>query len=341
MKQKSIVYFDLLNVSACLCVIGMHCNGIVHRFETVPAWYLSLAVEVLGYWAVPGFCMLSGATMLNYRKRYDTVTFLKRRVMKVGIPLILWTLVFYLWKRYTGSLAWTGGRAFLNMLINFEVESVYWFFAPLIMIYLSMPVLSHFADNRSILRYMILASILTTSIFPFLCNLLGVSYNSHFYFPLMGGYLMYPLLGYYLHTAQPKPWPKWLILVAGLMMVIMRYGHTAWTLHETGTASQLTWGYKNVPALLLSVSVFLFVKELCNRPFFQKETVRNCLRNMAGASFGIYLIHIFVMNFLKSVLNVDVYSGWWLLGGTPLVYGICFVCVTLLKKFPGGKYIFP
>lgn len=32
-ERKRIVYFDVLNVLACLCVVGMHCNGAVHAFS--------------------------------------------------------------------------------------------------------------------------------------------------------------------------------------------------------------------------------------------------------------------------------------------------------------------
>ena len=28
-ERKRIVYFDVLNVLACLCVVGMHCNGVL------------------------------------------------------------------------------------------------------------------------------------------------------------------------------------------------------------------------------------------------------------------------------------------------------------------------
>lgn len=339
--KKSVVYFDFMNVAACLCVIGMHCSGIVHRFENVPAWYLSLGIEVLGYWAVPGFCMLSGATMMNYRQRYSTSTFIKRRVLKVGIPLIIWTAVFYLWKRHTGAITWTGSRAFWNMLMNFNVESVYWFFAPLLMIYASMPVLSKFADDRPLLRYMILVGVLTISVFPLACNILEISYNSNFYFPLLGGYLLYPLIGWYLHTTSLKKWHKVVIYILGLLGVVSRYGHTAWTLNIQGVASQLTWGYKNLPALALSVAVFVLAKDICSTHIFQKERTANILRFLASASFGVYLIHMFVMNAFKSVFYVDVYSPVWMLAGPLAIYACCLVLVKLLQRLPGGKYIFP
>jgi len=55
-------------------------------------------------------------------------------------------------------------------------------------------------------RYLIAGGVITTSILPFVCNVLKLSFNSHFLFPLMGGYLIYPLLGYYLHTGNLKSW---------------------------------------------------------------------------------------------------------------------------------------
>lgn len=36
-EEKRIVYFDVLNVLACICVIGMHCNGLVHEFSDTAA----------------------------------------------------------------------------------------------------------------------------------------------------------------------------------------------------------------------------------------------------------------------------------------------------------------
>lgn len=341
MNRKSVAYFDFLNIAACLCVIGMHCNGIVHQFKDVPVWYVSMGVETLGYWAVPGFCMLSGATMMNYRERYSTKQFLGRRLLKIGIPLLVWTAVFYIYKLCTGAIRWTGGRAFINMLMNFSVENVYWFFGPLIMIYLSLPVLSHFANNKSILRYMIVLAVVTTSVMPVLCSVLRLSYNGNFYFPLMGGYLMYPVIGYYLHITDFKTWKKILIYLLGVLAAAVRYGHSVWTFQLRGWVEKLTWGYMNLPAVLLAVAVFVLAKDICQCGFFQKEKVQKCMRWLASASFGIYLIHIFIRNLLMEVLQVDVYNIAWLLGGAVLTYVVSLTAVQLIKKIPGGKYIFP
>ena len=67
--KKRVLYFDILNIVACFCVIWLHCNGIVHKFSQDRAWATSLIVETIAYWAVPVFFMLTGATLMNYRKK--------------------------------------------------------------------------------------------------------------------------------------------------------------------------------------------------------------------------------------------------------------------------------
>ena len=61
MSKKRYLYFDLLSVIACLAVIFLHCNGIVHWGPQTPHWSQALAVEVGFYWAVPIFFMCTGA----------------------------------------------------------------------------------------------------------------------------------------------------------------------------------------------------------------------------------------------------------------------------------------
>ena len=336
-----MVYFDLMNILACLCVIGMHCNGIVHYFDNSDAWHRSMAVETLAYWAVPVFCMLSGATMINYRERYSTGTFLKRRLMKVGIPLVIWTTVFYFWKMHTGAIVWAGFRDLLNILINFRVEGVYWFFAPLLMIYISLPVLSKFSNDRTSIQYMIIAGVLTGSVLPFLCSLLGLTYNASLVFPMTGEYVLYALIGYYLHTTELKPWHRVVTYLTGIAGALARYLHTSLTLNATGVANTLTWGYSNLPCLALAVAVFVFVKYASRVPLFRRDKVKEACRFLASASFGIYLIHIFIMNVIVAKLGVDISAITWQMLGAFLVYFISLAIVKILQRIPYGKYIFP
>lgn len=341
MNKKAVVYFDILNILACLCVIGMHVNGIAHNLDNSPAWYRSFVVEVLAYWAVPVFFMLSGATMMNYRERYTTATFIKRRIKKIGIPLVFWTTVFYLWFLHEGVYVWSGFRNLINMVINFEVVGVYWFFPPLLVIYMSMPVLSKLSNDKNILWYMIVVGVAANSVFPFACKLLGLSYYGYFYFTLTGEYILYPLVGYYLHTTELKPWKCNVIYLFGIAGAFMRYFHTVWTLNTQGVASTMTWGYINLPTLAMAVAVFVFIKNVSKGKFWQKDAVKKVLRELSSASFGIYLIHVFVMNAVAGKFGIDRSGIPWQMLGAVIIYVICLGIVKILQKLPFGGYIFP
>src|SRR5699024_9905213 len=97
-------YIDVLNILACLCVVFMHCNGIVHSYENTRAWKESMIVETVAYWAVPVFFMISGATLLGYRDKYSTTVFLKKRMVKTVIPFVIWTVINIVFKTVTGLM---------------------------------------------------------------------------------------------------------------------------------------------------------------------------------------------------------------------------------------------
>ena len=76
---------DILNIMACFCVVFIHhSNTLVARYSDTPLWRESLVVECGMYWAVPVFVMISGANLLNYRKKYTTAEFLKKKIFKDG-----------------------------------------------------------------------------------------------------------------------------------------------------------------------------------------------------------------------------------------------------------------
>ena len=96
MKMKErIVYFDVLNVVSCFSVVCLHCNCYIHSFAKDEWWWLRVLIEVVFYFAVPVFFMLSGATLFDYRNRYSLSTFYKKRIQRTFIPFLFWGGVFY------------------------------------------------------------------------------------------------------------------------------------------------------------------------------------------------------------------------------------------------------
>lgn len=338
--NKRVIYFDILNILACLCVIYMHCNGIVHSYANTIEWKQSMIVESVCYWAVPVFFMLSGATLLDYRERYSTRVFLKKRIVRVGIPFIIWTLINLVWKSWSGKIVVEKSFvSILSMIFNTQIENVYWFFIPLFAVYFCMPVLSKIKEDKTLLKYMIVCGLISYSILPVFCAIFGIQYNGSMSFPLTGGYVLYVLLGYVLATEKISKKSRYSIYLVGVACVLLRYFSTVFLSNEHGLY-KVFWGYVNFPAVVLAISVFVFFKYVNWSKIFRNEKSLNLLTHISSASFGIYLIHMIVMNFFWS-LNVNTYGLKWRLLGAPLIYVICLIIVKVMQHIPIVKKIVP
>lgn len=336
---RKVEYFDILNALACLCVIGMHCNGIVHEFDGSAAWAQSMVVETLAYWAVPVFFMLSGATMMNYRERYSTKEYFKRRWKKAGIPFLFWTIVIGIAQYISGNMKWSGIKGLVEQFLNCQFEPVYWFFIPLFMIYLCMPVLTKLYTDRKVLWYLVGVGVFFEGILPFLHSWQIIAYNSDFRFPMTSGYILYPILGYLIHTTEIPPKYRKCIYILGGWGAFFRYTYTYLASFRDGTLNQLTWGYLNWPSLLLSVAIFVFIKYA--GAYIRADKLKRGISKLARASFGVYLIHVLIMEAIITIFKINVYDAWWRFLGAFIVYGVSWLIVRVLQKMPGGNYILP
>ena len=98
MSKKRVGYFDALNVVSCIAVVTMHVNGTsLYTFHHSVSWLSSLFIDCLCYFAVPVFFMLTGATLMDYRKRYNTYEFIKKRFSRTMIPFLFWSVVAIVW----------------------------------------------------------------------------------------------------------------------------------------------------------------------------------------------------------------------------------------------------
>ena len=199
MKTKRTLYFDVLNILACIAVIILHHNGVSHIFMPNSTWAQALIPEVLFYWAVPIFFMLTGATLMEYRDRYDTYTFFKQRIKRTFIPFLLWSFIaaIFLWIR--GKIEFPNPVSFIVGLLQNSYQSVYWFFIPLFGLYLMIPIVSLIKDNKQIIRYSIILLLIWNAVIPFGYTMAQLFYDiepNKFFINNMAGPLLYMLLGY-------------------------------------------------------------------------------------------------------------------------------------------------
>lgn len=348
MKQANnrVLYFDVLNIIAIIAVVFLHHNGLVHRYspELVGAWSQALVVEVVAFFAVPIFLMLSGATLMAYRKRYDTRTFFKKRLSRVLIPFVVWSVITFLIALWRGTYA-LDQLSFVsvwNIFMTSDMMRVYWFFPVIISIYFAMPILSLLTQrmNRKWLWYMVGVGLITYSILPPVLKLLGLDYNTAYALPLTGGFLIFPILGYLLATEKIKT--KWFIIIclASIAALVLRYGVTYFLTLQDGSTNYMLSSYIYFTGVLPAVAVFMLAQRIPWDRFIREKFV-NVLATISSCSLGIYLIHILVMDAELKYFKFNDDQLLWRTIMPFVTYFICLGIVLLVKSGRVSKNLFP
>lgn len=229
-----------------------------------------------------------------------------------------------------------------------------WFLYMIVGLYISQPILNLIARSKRGTEYFIVIAFITSFLFPQMIAIAKLSpysvqffggiisiINSKLRLELFGGFATYFLLGYYLRVYELSKKVRWLIYLGGLFgmcVTVVCYGALCLKLQIN---NEVFLDNLSVNVFLMSIAIFLFMKEHGTRvTLFLPERLINTLSNR---SFGIYLIHAFILRIVSPVTNAvtDVLSSFVAIPLMAIVvFSISLVCVCILKKVPiAQKYI--
>ena len=339
-KKRRILFYDVLNILATLGVVFLHCNGKAHSYSNTLGWYQALLVEVFVYWPVPIFFMLSGATLMDYRKRYTTKEFFKKRFVRTVIPFVVWTLINALIKHINPFEI--GIREFISRCFGTTIENVYWFFIPLFAVYLAMPGLSLLKNHRSTLWYLAGSAFLLMSLLPPIFKYIGIRWNSGLSVPMVGGYLLFTILGYLFATEEFSRKKRIIIYAFGIFGALLRYGMTVYLSVRDGAINRTFFSYTEYYSVFLAVAVFVFFKySSFIKKLELKQKLVDIISQISGCSFGVYLTHMIIIRYLIRLIPESYLGVEWRILGPFLVYAIALILTFVLKKLPLLKHIVP
>ena len=338
MKESSRrqLYLSVLNVVACFSVVVLHVNEVFWSHPSGSAWISANFLETFFYWAVPVFFMISGITLLDYRKRYSTREYFRKRTERTLIPFLFWSLFALCFQvvEHTREPDWNLIHIFNNVL-NTQYIRTYWFFIPLFAVYLSFPVLSAVDNKDEVYHYGCILGCIFLCIIPLACSLLKIQYNNALTPPVVGGYVLYPLVGYRLNKVVLTKKQRYLIYFAGII---------GWAMHFLGThilsegqqAIDMTFkGYLNLPCFMHSVAVFVLFKNL-NYEKIQSiiPAFQNGILKLSELTFGVYLIHYYFLILLPQWFHINTYSMVYRTVGAVGVFLLCAGITWIMKKIP-------
>lgn len=347
-KKKHNVCYDLLTIIACLMVVFFHMNGIVYEYSDTVSWKISVIERCVVYSAIPIFFMLSGAKLMEYRSRYSTKEYIKKRLFRVGIPFLFWN-VFYLFfqSMVSPENSFNSIKEFLSMFLNSEFQARYWFFYPLFAVYAAIPVISlvlQAENHRKYLWYVVYVTFALNWVLEPLCYLFGVRYNSYLTMPVCGDYMIYALFGYLISTEE---WSKTKRVVLYLLALISGVFAVLYTINASRAAGETRLymvSYDFFPSAMTGAAIFVFVKHLFNKPLKNcvlqlGGALTNLVRMVSGCCMGVWLTHSLAITVVSYFTDIPSDNYIWRFLCPPIVFAACVAGTFVVKKIPLLKHI--
>ncbi len=341
MERKRYAFIDVLRIIACFLVIVNHTNSQIF-LSNVPSatWFISLTYFFISKVAVPVFVMISGYTMLDRQDDYLKVI---KKVLRAGLALLMFSLVYYLNMYFMGTAAGFGVAHFLITVFTGPITNAFWYMYLYIGILIMLPFIQKFVgalDKRDCQVYLAMSFVIF-GIWPILEHLKpALSYSKFALFPIFDSYLCLLLAGYYLKKYVEPSKKKMMLAVAGfvfglLFNVIMTYGEY----YKCGGVNYLFYDNRvYFPIVLQSICLFYMVSQMRIG-----EKAEKILKVVGGCTFGIYLISDFFVEKFVTIYNQLCAQGWYPLWAVIVyelaIFAVGFVITFLLKLIPGIKKI--
>ncbi|MBQ4066769.1 MAG: acyltransferase family protein, partial [Clostridia bacterium] len=167
MDKKRVLYFDALKILASFFIILIHVTA--EKYYAGPrdlSWYINWGYNAISRWAVPVFCMVTGALLLPRENKVSTV--IKKYILHIGLLLFFWGM--YYWIIPTRSFTLSGlWNAFVSLLSG-NAYSHLWYLYMLIGFYIALPMLSIITVNatKRTIEYFLLVLLFAGFVLPYL-----------------------------------------------------------------------------------------------------------------------------------------------------------------------------
>jgi surface polysaccharide O-acyltransferase-like enzyme len=286
--------------------------------------------------------MLTGFLLLG--KTEPLGQFLQKRLVKVAIPLLAWSVIYLVWSTYLGG----DGMKLRNFSRIFYQPAYYhfWYFYALIGLYLFIPILRVLASNaeKKVLFYFVGIWFVAASFFPMIENITDLNFEWDFRF--IGGFVGYLVLGTLI--GQWKFGKKgiliaWIVLLLSLSFTIIATGRAS---GSAGEFDGQFYEYLSPNIILAAGSSFLLIRMLFSKIQWN-DRWEKVLSELGMASLGIYVIHPIVLFYLQKgllgrSLSADISPALLSIPATVLAaYLISLALVLAMRKIPVIRGIVP
>jgi len=361
-EGKRIVFLDWLRVIAMLMVIVIHScepfylGGTEGTFvaNRADALWVTL-VEIVCRVSVPLFVIASA--YLLFPLRQSTGDFFRRRFVRVFIPFAVWAMAY---------VSFANG-SWGKLAFNFPDEGGHLWFIPMLLgLYVAMPLFSPWAEKASEkeVRGWLIVWLVTTT-FPFLrriwSHLFGLPpfgvvpylygecpWNPFGAFHYVSGFFGYLLLGFWFRKFVPAlswrrtlAWAVPLWVVGAAIVGGFFYGRIPGPFpysapYAKAVDLEMSIEYCSTGVALTVIGAFLVFRKLDFGGAFYGRVIRP----LSVASFGAYLVHMFILTPVFAALSPHLPTSLAIVSTAAVTFLGASVASLVLGKIPKlGKWL--
>ena len=353
-NRPTLIWADRMRNVAMLMVIAIHLAAPISQenrdYDTF-FWWSGNFWDAISRPAVPLFVMLSGFLLLG--RDYPLPNFLRRRFSRVLLPSLFWMLVYSFYNFMSHGTP-DSLPTLLRGIVNGPVHYHLWYIYMIIGLYLMYPILRPWIRTARDQDYYYFFSIciLGTWVYKTLFNFAdGLRIGIYFeFFMNQGGHFV---LGYYLGNKllkgqsdepdpQIRPWRLNKTQILGLAVALILLGSSItalgnwWFSKAQGSYFPFFYDFLTPNVSIATIGWFLLIKW-----GWDKTPLLEIEKAFAAASFGIYLAHVFVIDWWSQ-------AGYYQSRCYPIVcipmmvvmVGLfSFLAVGLIRSLPWGDKI--
>lgn len=356
-KERKI-YVDVLRVISMFAIICLHSSSPVlyaYKKLSILDWSIANIFNSACRWGTLVFLMLSGLLLLPSKPNYSIGKFLKRRLYRIGLPFLGWSVIYSLLvfnKQLTaGEFPW---QKMLHLFLTGESYTHLWFVYMIMALYFITPILRIFithANPKEVWYYFYLW-FAVRCLFFVAELILQMPLTIAKYVDLMDYAGIY-IAGYYLDQIDFKKQQRQRIYILALVGFVITVLGPYIEIFLYQEFNGFFYNRLHPHVMFMALGVFVWFK---NKPWVNikySDRWKGWLKNLqlfSVCSYGIYLAHQLVLVIIRQgkigvVIKHDflIFTEVSPLLGIP-VTALCalllsFLLTYLLRKIPIIKHL--
>ncbi|WP_017539256.1 acyltransferase [Nocardiopsis halophila] len=345
----STAWIDLARVAAMVAVVLVHAYSPlvteVYADQGSTSWWTATAADAALRWCVPLFIMISGALLLG-RRDEPPADFYRKRWLRIGPPLLVWTAAYLGWEMWRSGLTLTeaavqaaSGSPGIHLYFLYVIAGLY-LFTPFLRTLVS-------ASSRDALWWFAGIAVALGAANQALGVIDGVGGTTAVdrFLPFVGYYV----LGWLLFHTGPGARALRLgltLLITGSAAAAVGAGVAAGLAGEWGTGADYVFDFLSPPVVLASAGAFLVLREAGLRLASSARPAAGLLargaRWAAAPSFGVYLVHVMVLFSLRDLLGMPAQGPLAIAAATGYAAAtlvVSLAVVEVLRRLPMARTV--